>query len=100
MTRSSKLTASADSTVDAPLTTESSEMPDDIQPIHVALMKAQEEILLLKHAAEIAQLMKDADIRRSEEVLKVRHEAELERVKLEAAHAVKIKDLELKNFKL
>ena len=50
----------------------------EIQPIHVALMKAQEKILMLKHAAEIAQLLKEADIKRAEEVLKARHEGGVE----------------------
>ena len=53
-------------------------------------MKAQEEILILKHAADMVQLLREPDIRRAEEVLKVRHEGEVERLKLEAAHAAQI----------
>ena len=43
----------------------------EILPIHVALLKAQEEIFILRHAAETANTLKALEMTRVSEILQI-----------------------------
>ena len=94
-TRSKSVKSSDGLAIDEQSSHSDSPSADGAISTDISLAQAREEILALKHAAALAQAMREADIRMAEEVLRVKHAADLERVKLEAAHAAELARIQL-----